>query len=550
MPVQWRPRLRNVVIGVATTSTVLGLALATVVTSGGARANSPVAHPFCGTRAALCSEPLEPWGHNGQYIGHDEPSVLYYSDTAGAGNTNLYRLRLPTDPPIPPNQAGTGGTDNFQLHPAFWFGMAMCDTQSAPNYTDQCAADSDTNIFDSADPTSEHYIGKHPGTAFMEMQFYPPAWTPWPAGVSCDPEKWCAALNIDSFSENQNTGQVNNGACLNSVGIEYVNFAFITKNGKAQAPSNPLDATLATYTPNREQDLFMGSGDLLTVDMHDTSAGFQVVIHDLTTGQTGSMTASIANQFGQIKFDPNSTTCQEIPYAFHPMYSTSSEHTRVPWAAHSYNVAFADEIGHFEYCNAVDPNTGNCTEAGVTEPNGQIDGDDAGCFPASSSLKVHIAGCIASDVDFDGPEYQNNWPGTSTNPEYDRTHHAAPITFSSPLFNGSQNYSRVAFEADLPRIEFATNPPCNRSTGANCVNPPVGASFYPFFSTRQAEASCLWQLGGAFIPGTINTFGGSSTAEYGPLLQLAYPGAGFTPFYRYNNFRQVLDYNPCPAGGR
>jgi hypothetical protein len=44
------------------------------------------------------------------------------------------------------------------------------------------------------------------------------------------------------------------------------------------------------------------------------------------------------------------------------MYSTSSEHTRVPWAAHSYNVAFSDEIGHFEYCSAVDAN-GNCIQA-------------------------------------------------------------------------------------------------------------------------------------------------------------------------------------------
>jgi hypothetical protein len=35
------------------------------------------------------------------------------------------------------------------------------------------------------------------------------------------------------------------------------------------------------------------------------------------------------------------------------MYSTSGEHTPVPWAARSYNVAFSDEIGHFEYCSVV-----------------------------------------------------------------------------------------------------------------------------------------------------------------------------------------------------
>ncbi len=111
------------------------------------------------------------------------------------------------------------------------------------------------------------------------------------------------------------------------------------------------------------------------------------------------------------------------------------------------------------------------------------------------------------------------------------------------------NYDRVAFETDLPRIEFATNPPCNRTTGANCVNPPVGANFYPIFSTRGAhEDGCLWQLGGSNIPGTTNTFGGNSTAEYGPLLQLTYPGPT-GPIQRYNNFRQILPNNPCRADG-
>ena len=46
-------------------------------------------------------------------------------------------------------------------------------------------------------------------------------------------------MNIDTFSENDNTGQFDNTACLNTVGPEPVNFAFITKNGKATAPANP-----------------------------------------------------------------------------------------------------------------------------------------------------------------------------------------------------------------------------------------------------------------------------------------------------------------------
>jgi hypothetical protein len=121
--------------------------------------------PLCDDNAPLCTETSETLNYENQYTGHDEPSVLFYSNTAGSGNSNRYFLRLPKDPPRLPKQDGTGGTFNFQLHPAFWFGMAMCDSQSAPEFTTICAPDTDANIFDGADPMAADYIGKHPGTA-------------------------------------------------------------------------------------------------------------------------------------------------------------------------------------------------------------------------------------------------------------------------------------------------------------------------------------------------------------------------------------------------
>jgi len=412
-------------------------------------------HPFCENNAVTCTEAYQSLGK--YYTGHDEPSALFYSHTPGSGNNNVYTLRLPTDPPRLPRQNGTGGTFNFQLHPAFWFGMAMCDDQSAPNPggssfgpTVPCTADSDSNIFNSSDPTSPHYIGRHPGSAFMEMQFYPPGWAPWPAGNSCAATLWCAALNIDSLSENMNTGGSLNPKCAAVTGLEYVNFAFITKNGVSQAPANPVDSTGATFTPNRSKDMFMHSGDVLRVSMRDTTHGFRVVIRDATSGQSGSMTASAANGFGEVQYNPApSTACVNIPTNFHPMYSTSSEDTRVPWAAHSYNVAFSDEIGHFEYCKA--EAKGTCTTAGVTDPAG-VDADDVGCFSPANSTRVRVTGCLGTDVDFDGPEYANTWPGTFSNPAQDAAFHPAPIAFTSPTFNGASNFSRVAFQADLPRI--------------------------------------------------------------------------------------------------
>src|SRR5207248_2940377 len=113
---------------------------------------------------------------------------------------------------------------------------------------------------------------------------------------------------------------------------------------------------------------------------------------------------------------------------------------------------------------------------------------------------------------------------------------------------GLQDYSGGAFETDLPRIELNVDPPCDRQTGEHCVNPPPGANFYPIFTTgTNNDQACVWHLGGNSIPGTTNTFGGRSHVEYGPLLKLFYPGAGFQPVFRYNDFRRRLTGNPCQA---
>jgi len=550
---------------------VIVLAIVAIVSAlgGSAVAKTQAAGntPLCVQHPWLCVEQINPWTWNGYTYpsGHDEPSLLYYSTTPGSGNSQLYRLTLPTDPATPPAEDGSGGTWNFMLHPAFWFGMAMCDDQAAPNPTVACPADSDKNIKTSLDPNSPNYIGRTPGSAFMEMQFYPPGWGP----VSCTDAngntdgKWCAALTIDSVQSNSNTGTPNNAACNQAVGPEPVNWAMITKSGNSQVPANPFEG-FGNQAVTTADTLEFNNGDKLTVNMHDTSAGFQVEINDLTSGQSGSMTASVANGFGHALFQPNASTCTLQLYAFHPMYSTSSPNTRVLWAAHSYNVAFSDEIGHFEYCNAINSRF-RCTDPGPEYSN---DLDERSCFPApvidpgGNTVVDSFIGCLASDEDFDGPEYQNgSWPGS---PGADPSLVSTPIQFSSPLFTGPgnsglKNYQQVAFETDLPRIEGADSSPnnsCQRhvsnpadpNPGQDCVNPPNGATFYPIFSTTtDSNGSCIWQEGGGDIPGTTNNFGGTSAAEYGNLLLSNYPAAGFTVTQRYNNFNNTLGNNPCPA---
>jgi hypothetical protein len=235
------------------------------------------------------------------------------------------------------------------------------------------------------------------------------------------------------------------------------------------------------------------------------------------------------------------------------MYSTANPRGNT-WSAHTYNVAFSDEIGHFENCIEIDANF-NCAVPGAQDAGSGLDPDDDNgfCVPGSDSTLVHINGCFSADGDWDGQSYQKDWPGTNPNPGQDKKLHPTPVLFTSPLTrHGTRNYSTIAFEADLPRIEASDsqdNPPfCNTTTGANCVNPPNGANFYPFYSTTKANGTCTWQEGGDFIPGTINDFGGSSTTEYGPLLATVYPTvgpSGPTTVTRFNNFNSGDMKNPC-----
>lgn len=474
----------------------------------------------------------------GNYVGHDEPAALFYSDQAGSGNRMQYHLTLPSDPPARP--LGPGKAFNFQLRVAFWFGLAMCDTQSFPEQLSTCTPDTDQNAVDPA------VSPKHPGTAFTELQFYPPGWVPWPDGASCDATRWCAALNIDSLSFDPVTGRANNDSCLSAAGMEPVNFAFVTKDGAPHAPPSPLRSTLDTFTPNRAADLFMGSGDDLVVTMGDTVHGLEVDIRDTTTGQHGSMKASAANGFGQVRFDPRGSNCNpathDMPYDFHPMYSTSSEKTRVPWAAHSYNVAFSDEIGHFDYCRDDSINPGaTCRSAeGIGYDIEPTDHDDGFCFDRSASTLVQVSGCLASNTGFDGTSYQSLWP------DGDTAHHPSPLRFTSPATGTGygSTYGRMAFETDLPRVE----PGCVRQTGSGCRRIPQTddgqpAVFYPFFSDTGEPGHCYFQIGN-HIPGSGDDFG--QGAQYGPLLNLTFTGLGGRPTTLYEDFRGVLSTNPCP----
>jgi hypothetical protein len=149
--------------------------------------------------------------------------------------------------------------------------MALCDTQSAPNYTANCKPDSDSNIFDNPSPGAPDYIGHHPGGAYMELQFYPPGWVQTSnGGLSCDPTKRCAALTLDSLGDDQNhldqdgNAIENNFDCAAILGSdEYQSFAFLTQSGTPVTAPDPLSRASNPFSNRTSSDvLLMNPGDI------------------------------------------------------------------------------------------------------------------------------------------------------------------------------------------------------------------------------------------------------------------------------------------------
>jgi hypothetical protein len=507
---------------------------------------------------------------NGHYIGHDEPSVKFISHQAGSGNTMSYLMKLPVDPIRPPTPSGSV-TDYSELSIAPWFGLPMCDPDSYPE--NPCTPDSDSNSGLISDPNAA-------GSAFMELQFYPPGFAPFTDSESCTRGQWCAALTIDSLESQFNFVNLN-AACE-----EPVNFAFLQRNGVPAGPPGPQLADLATETPNG-QTLKMNAGDVLRVSISDPAAGFTTKVSDLTTGQTGFITASAQNGFMNTNFQ----TCAGTPHTFHAEYSTASQQNQVPWAALEGGVLMQQEIGHFESCNSVtnnlpftadngafsdpdvfqtcnggsegpkatgegpcDPATGLCqnsTTEGATGPvacptNNPAGGalcefSDANCFPAGNRpvtmngtvVEEHapVAGCLDNvfqngDLDFDGTSYTASaWPDGTRN-------HPTAFEYIGPFTRGGASYPQVQYETDVPASESL----CDVTTGSGCAVKPIGSDFYPFWSLNNSQrllgpftrpGTCVWNFGN-ILPGvTRQTFGGD--AQYGSPDLARFGGTSASP---------------------
>jgi hypothetical protein len=403
---------------------------------------------------------------NGHYIGHDEPSIGFYSTLPHSGNAVQWDITLPVERPLPAVQS-------FETFVTFWFSMALCDTNSFPNGA--CIPDSDENTPSQA------------GSALLELQLYPPGFV---TGISCDTVHWCSALNIDSL-------EVTSGGGTNPACTEPVNFAYLQRNGIPTGPPGPATATNATFNPNANT-LLMNPGDHLRITIKDTPAGLLTRIDDLTTGQSGFMVASAANGFQNT--DPN--TCAGANYGFHPEYDTAKFGNFMIWGALQANVNFSMELGHF-----------------TPGANGDGDADDPPCFPAQPGVDL-IAGCLneaeGGDIDFDGTSYVRDWPdgtrnhATSVAIRSVTGSSVGPMTWADGDGNFNKPYPIMQFET-----EIAASVPTCQTNGVGCSVPPPGAKFYPFYALEQSSngyGGCALVFGNFSGPG-INNFGGD--AQYG-----------------------------------
>ena len=437
----------------------------------------------------MCLDPYHSIGDNGAYTGHDEPTVQFSSHRPGTGGDLLYYVKLPIIATVKPKQDGTGGTWDFQRRATFWFSITMCDTESSPNFTKKCTPNSDANArFRSADPHSPHYLGKAPGSAFMELQFYGPGWVPQFDGFGCTATKWCANLTIDSLSDQDNTGIQQNADCLNNhflVGEEPINWAYVTKSGKSLAPANPLSlsderagsasirqgpalqprrhparahARHAGRVPDRHHRPDHGP-ERLDDGQHRQRLRAHPVPAQRTTAtslRTPSTRCTTRRCSGARCGAPITPTL--APPTRSVTSSTATRSTRRPVRARTR-------------ARAIPSSTRTISSASTARTT-------RGCSP--------IIGCVLDDGDFDGPSYQNTWPGTFLKPRVDRRLHGTAFMFTPPSSNGKL-LENVSFENDLPRIERGE--PGNHQPGVRPRSPARTAStrrpereFYPIYT--------------------------------------------------------------------
>ena len=309
---------------------------------------------------------------------------------------------------------------------------------------------------------------------------------------------------------------------------------------------------------------------MLAVSISDPPQGFTTMVRDLTTHQTGFMTASAANGF----MNTNIADCSGTPFTFHAEYSTAKSQNQVPWAALEGGVLMEQEIGHSEVCNSVtnqdpftvsypggqsfsDPNVYDTCVGGSEGPNASRRGPvhprpsartrrpkgPPARWPARRTTRP-AASCASSPTASASRRERGRRSSTAWRP---RSHRRPTSASPTGYQNGDLDFDGLAYLADVAGREqrttrrrsstpgrsserpYRTRRSSSRPTSAarrTCATPPPARAARPRRSApsstrsgrsaswpvRVAATACVWNFGNE-LPQDQQDFG--KDAQYG-----------------------------------
>ena len=84
---------------------LVGVLVAFAAFGGRAARADGSSEPLCEAHSGSCLDTRSHKSYEGDYVGHDEPSLLFYSNQPGSGYTNVWHLQIPKDAPVAPTSS-------------------------------------------------------------------------------------------------------------------------------------------------------------------------------------------------------------------------------------------------------------------------------------------------------------------------------------------------------------------------------------------------------------------------------------------------------------
>ena len=256
-------------------------AAATLLLLGLFTGTAHAAVPHCYKTTALCAEPVDSIGYHGSYTGHDEPSLLFYSNTRARGTRTCTSLQVPSDPKVMPNQAGTARHLELPA-PSGLLARHGAVRQPVRAGVHACRVHAEQRHQhlrrDERRGTRLHRAP--PGHRVPRGAVLPTRLGTLASGRQLRRDQVvCGDGDLQPAAEPEHR-TLNNIDCRRRAGDEPANFAFITKSGVRTRRRHRSARPTGRSRPSAATDLFMGSGDQLTVDLHNGAAGLVVTIND------------------------------------------------------------------------------------------------------------------------------------------------------------------------------------------------------------------------------------------------------------------------------